>query len=481
MLSDGDETRRSIFENNADAVPRHLEAAFPDNSDALELGRAGSRQAPGRFATVLVAFRSEVLEEAALRCDAAWRKALRGPVECRSAERYSSCYFEERRVAEGEPKETVMPTENATKSGSTSVHLWEIKWVQDLFWISLGVGLLCFGYSFRSVFVPIMIGFGLAYMVNPLLRHGENRFNLPRPITIGLILGVFVTAIGLVAVFALPLLVEELQSLSTKTPAYLETVKNKLDARVDDQWIESLDQLSKELPGNAAQLAEFAIKNTGSALGIVGDIISATIYVTISIFLVSIYFFFFAWHFDPMIKQAKKLIPQPHRERLVDLLGKMDEAVGAFLRGRLLITAVMMIMFSIGFCLAGVPYWFLIGVGTGLLSFVPYLAVFGCGLAVMAKWIDVSTGSESVGWTGVVLYPVVAYSIVQVLEGWLLTPWVQSQSMEMSPVAILIIVLIGGSVGGLYGLLLAIPVAACGRILTQELLIPKLDAWAQDA
>lgn len=374
-----------------------------------------------------------------------------------------------------------MQSGNANNSASTSSHLWEIKWVQDLFWITLGFGLLWFGYSFRSVFVPIMIGFGLAYTVNPLLQYGESRFKLPRPMTTGLILGAVVMVLSVAGLFAFPLLLGELQSLSDNAPDYVETVTKKLNARVDDQWIGGLNELSKQLPGDAAQMVEFAVKNTGNALGIVGDVLSATIYVLVSICLIPIYFFFFAWHFNPMLKRVEQFIPKPHRERIVELLGRMDEAVGAFLRGRLLITGAMMIMFSIAFCIAGVPYWFLIGVGTGLLSFVPYLAVFGGGLAVMAKWIDVSSGTESVGWIEILLYPMLAYSVVQLLEGWLLTPWVQSQSLEMSPVAILIIVLIGGSVGGLYGLLLAIPIAACGRILTQEILVPKLDAWARDA
>jgi predicted PurR-regulated permease PerM len=159
----------------------------------------------------------------------------------------------------------------------------------------------------------------------------------------------------------------------------------------------------------------------------------------------------------------------------------MDQAVGAFLRGRLIVTLAMMVMFSIAFWLAGVPYWFLLGCVTGLLSFVPYLAVIGWVLAMLVKWVDVTTGGDSFSWVDVFLLPTVAYGVVQLLEGWLLTPWIQSKSMEMNPVAILIVVLIGGSVAGLYGLLLAIPIAGCGRILCAELLLPKLENWAKDA
>jgi predicted PurR-regulated permease PerM len=68
--------------------------------------------------------------------------------------------------------------------------------------------------------------------------------------------------------------------------------------------------------------------------------------------------------------------------------------------------------------------------------------------------------------------------VVQFIESWLLTPWVQSQSMEMSAVTVLIVVFIGGAVGGFYGLLLAIPLAACIKILLQELVLPQLERKA---
>ena len=74
----------------------------------------------------------------------------------------------------------------------------------------------------------------------------------------------------------------------------------------------------------------------------------------------------------------------------------------------------------------------------------------------------------------IVIWPSLAYLLVQFIESWLLTPWVQSQSMDMNAVTVLIVVFIGGALGGFYGLLLAIPIAACLKILAQELLLPRL-------
>ncbi|MGC3974511.1 MAG: AI-2E family transporter [Nitrospira sp.] len=98
---------------------------------------------------------------------------------------------------------------------------------------------------------------------------------------------------------------------------------------------------------------------------------------------------------------------------------------------------------------------------------------------MLLKYLDgFSSGAGAFDWMTVLVWPSVAYLVVQFIESWLLTPWVQSQSMEMNAVTVLIVVFIGGALGGFYGLLLAIPIAACIKILLQELVLPRLERKA---
>ena len=373
-------------------------------------------------------------------------------------------------------------TGDASEDAWTTRHLWQFTPLQDAFWIGLGVAVIWFGYVVRGVFIPLLIALGLAYAVNPLLNIAESRWKLPRSLMIGLILTAITVISASVAVLLVPILVEEIQTLASKAPDYAQALMSTLNEELDESTKDRLKELRDELPRNGMQLAQMAFNKAGPAVGVVGDLISSTLYVTVSLFLIPIYFVYFASQFHPLLKRAEKLVPDAHHDRIMEIAGRMDDAVGSFLRGRILIMFCMMMMFSTGFWLAGVPYWFLLGILIGLLSFVPYLAFVGCLVAVLVKWVDVSTaGSGSAdSWIGIVVWPVAAYSIVQLIEGWLLTPWIQSRSMEMSAVAILIVVFIGGAVGGLYGLLLAIPVAGCVRILCTDVLLPKLEAWAED-
>jgi predicted PurR-regulated permease PerM len=117
---------------------------------------------------------------------------------------------------------------------------------------------------------------------------------------------------------------------------------------------------------------------------------------------------------------------------------------------------------------------------TGLLSIVPYLSVASWPVAIIVKYVDTLTSgmAESSAIVSAVLWPSVVYGAVQFLEGWVLTPLIQSGHTSLSAVTIILVVIIGGVAAGVLGMLLAIPVAACAKIFFQEVALPHLRRWA---
>jgi predicted PurR-regulated permease PerM len=117
---------------------------------------------------------------------------------------------------------------------------------------------------------------------------------------------------------------------------------------------------------------------------------------------------------------------------------------------------------------------------TGVLNIVPYLSVISWPFAILLKYLDMLTSGSEQGFSfmSVFVWPSVVYIFVQFLEGWVLTPWIQSGQTNMSAVTIILVVFIGGAVAGVWGMLLAIPVAACIKILMEETALPALRRWA---
>jgi predicted PurR-regulated permease PerM len=158
----------------------------------------------------------------------------------------------------------------------------------------------------------------------------------------------------------------------------------------------------------------------------------------------------------------------------------MDKAVGGYFRTRFIIALVMGVLYSVGWGLAGVPYWLLIGMLGGLLGIIPYAAGFAWLAAMLLRFLELENGITGVNDAlSVFLWPTLVYAIVQASDDWGLTPWLQGRQLEMNFVTIILAVLIGGAVAGLLGMLLAVPTAACVRIYWSEVMRPRLATYAE--
>ena len=135
------------------------------------------------------------------------------------------------------------------------------------------------------------------------------------------------------------------------------------------------------------------------------------------------------------------------------------------------------LVLSIGWWAVGVPYWLLLGMGSGLLNLVPFAAVVGWVAATGLALVDHLSGGGGFTWM-VLVWPTVVYAVAQMVDGWVVEPIVQGRATDLDPLTVLLAVLIGGSLFGLMGLILAIPLTACGKIVAQEWVLPRLRDWA---
>jgi predicted PurR-regulated permease PerM len=362
-------------------------------------------------------------------------------------------------------------------------HLWEVQAVVDLV-IILAAGLvLWFVYELRGVFLPVLTALGLAYLFNPPITAAQTRWGMPRVLTISLLL-VTLTAAGAAFLAWLgPLLVQQAQALAQKTPQYMQTLGERYGIQSNTLSLQILSwtaQLRDDPVSVLQSVFQPLFAGTGHALGFIGAVIGTTTYIAITAMLLPLYFFVFAWRFDQIAESVSRLIPASRRARTWEILGKIDEAITGFFHGRLLIAAVTAVMYAAGWVWTDVPYWFLLGLGTGLLSIIPYVSVIGWPLAILLKYLDAAAGAGGppINWISIALLPSIPYLIVQFLESWWLTPWIQGRTNDLSAVTVIIVVLIGGAMGGILGLMLAIPIAASVKILFLELLLPRWEAWA---
>lgn len=356
--------------------------------------------------------------------------------------------------------------------------LWEVRAARELMVLTVVLLGLWALFALQGILTPVLIALACAYLLTPLVERLHERWGLRR----GVITAAVLTALGLALVglwiWLGPLLYAQASELTERAPDYARTLLERAGlegSEVDDIVEDAGDALSHDPLATLRPLAT----GVGVAFGVVGTVISATTFALINVLLFPVYLFLFTAHLYPAARRLAGYLPASRRERISGLVVEMDAILGAYVRGRVVIALIMAALFALGwsplFC--DVPYWLLIALLTGVLSLVPYASGAGWVLALVLKLVETAGPDGSGGLLLNLGGPTLVFLLVQALEGWILTPWIQGRSMQLRPLTVLIVVFVAGMLGGLIGLILAVPAAACVKVMLREAR-PRLREWA---
>jgi len=400
------------------------------------------------------------------------------------------------------PKKTQSNSAKTDTPDWFRLHLWQMQPVRDVL-LALGVfAIFLIGQKISVVTVPLLIALLLAYLFEPVIVWLVNTMNIARRTAV---VGIIAGLIGLVAIpsaIGLSLGIGQAVLFGQEIKANIIAVQ---DAQgIDDldeahtflenrdsggAWITIHDSIRNADPESAAAINNWLIENkdqvaqTAASVGIgtanrVLGFLGAIFGLGFMGFLTVFFFFFVATEWVGVKGFGAELLPDKNRDRILELLGKFDAVISGFIRGRLTIAFLQAIVFSIGFYLIGVPGAFILGPAVAVLSIVPYLALIGVPIAVVLLWLEAHGGLRG-QWYWVVGAPTILYFLGQALDDYVWTPLIQGKSTGMDTPTILFASLAGGALFGVFGLLIAIPIAACVKILIQEVFWPKFNDWAE--
>lgn len=237
------------------------------------------------------------------------------------------------------------------------------------------------------------------------------------------------------------------------------------------------------LRGDSTGLSKFLTQNVlgggRDAAQILFNLLVSIFYFGFTLFLTLFFFFFFCAGWGRVKGQLVQMIPERNRDRTLELLGKMDGVIAGFIRGRLVISLILSVEFSIGFWAIGVPAPLILGAIVGVLSIVPYLAMLGIPVAIILLWLNPSSIALQNEWWWVLFAPAVLYWLIQNTDDYIWSPMIQGKATDMDMPSILFSVLAGGILAGIYGVMIAIPAGACVKILIKEVLWPRFQSWAK--
>jgi predicted PurR-regulated permease PerM len=269
--------------------------------------------------------------------------------------------------------------------------------------------------------------------------------------------------------------------LASDLPEYADALAKRRGVS-DEVVVEKLKEKATEFVRDPARNLSRLWDGVVTTAGVVGKVVGTATSIAIGAVLFPVCLFFFSWKWPALVAWPVIFIPASRRERVGEVVGKMDQAVGGYFRTRVMIAFIMGVMYSVGWGVAGVPYWLLVGMLAGLLGIIPYAATFAWIAAMLLRFLELEAGiAGTADALAVFLWPTLVYAIVQASDDWLLTPWLQGSQLEMSFVTIILAVIIGGAVAGLLGMLFAVPAAACLRICWVDVVRPRLVRYAESS
>ena len=308
-----------------------------------------------------------------------------------------------------------------------------------------------------SIITPIIVAYVFYYMLNPLVNFFSKKISRFSASLLAILVGVITILVVIIGV--VPIIVEQTQNLITALPRYIEIVKGYLEEYSDNAYVQVVvEYVNTNL--NVSKISERLISiATSVAQGVVSSISStASVLVTMPFVL-----FFLLKDASQFNKFVISLLPKKFEKSVAETIDEIDDKVGSYIQGQMLVSLCIGVMLFIGYNVIGLHYAFSLATIAAFLSIVPYL---GPAIAITPAMLV----AASTSWVMVVKMLVV-WGIVQFLEGNIISPNIMGRSMNMHPLTVIFVILIGVNISGVVGAILGIPVYSILKVLISKLLL----------
>ncbi len=308
-------------------------------------------------------------------------------------------------------------------------------------------------YSLRGVLWPFIFAFFIAYILDPWIEF-LHRKGIPRVIAVFLVLiGVALVLVSSLIVL-IPMVSKEAANTAAKFPQYAEVFRTKMAP-----WIQNYISAHPWIAEEAQKYFDSSIKPAipklvTPALNAVGTMFSSFagfIIMMLNFLLVPVVAFYMLLDFAELKRKAIEMLPPRHQERLVQWFNDADDALSQYLRGQLSVSLALGVIYTIGLLILGVPLAIPVGILSGIGNMVPYLGfILGISASMLLSFL------ENQEWQRLI-WIIALFVFAQIQEGTWLSPLLVGKRTGLHPVVVMLSLVVGGTLFGFMGMLLAIP------------------------
>ncbi|MDU6743710.1 AI-2E family transporter [Peptoniphilus harei] len=351
------------------------------------------------------------------------------------------------------------------------------------------------GYTLSSVIIAIIF----AYIIDPIVNYLERK-GIKRQFGVIIVYISVILIFGILIVSVIPKTINEISNLLTSLPAMVDTlireVNNfasnvfaKFNIELPENFINVYKETNPKVNGDVetpqivsdilnsikATINDLIVKAQGSLMGSLSNVLSKLYGFLTSAFrlvLIIIFSFYFSVDKDRFMHRVKKAIPNKYRDDISYLTSNIDTALQQFIRGRMLMAIFVGLLTMAYLLVLRVDFAIIIGLITCVADIIPYIGPFlGCAPAVLFAFMDSPMKA---------LWVLILFVIVQWVENNILAPKLIGDSTGLNPLVILISIIIGGGIFGVWGMVISVPLTSIIFILVDFIKIKYNDRYSSN-
>jgi len=322
--------------------------------------------------------------------------------------------------------------------------------------ITLGIiaALFYFLPRLEDIIILFLISLLLYALLVPLVNNFESK-GIPRELSIIIVFLIGFFVIGLAFNLVIPPIRAEAESLSA-------TIATQGPEKVFQNMSDFIESKFPMLDTKmiTSKLGSYLSASLQKGISIVFSLVSVFTSTLIILFMT----FFFLKDQRAIKKSLIGMVPNRFFEMSLVMVYRIENQLGSYIRGVLLDGLIVAILSSIGLAILGIPFFYIVGIIAGLTNMIPYMGpIIGATVAII-----VALMSNPAGF-GIILWIALLFAIVQLIDNILVTPIVVSNAVDLHPLVVMIVVLVGGSLLGVTGLIFAIPLTSIFKVIMEEL------------
>ncbi len=332
---------------------------------------------------------------------------------------------------------------------------------QVLVWVGFTAAVIFAIWLFRPILLPFVVGIALAYLLNPLVNVVQ-RARIGRGwATAIVLLGVLALIVGVVSLVT-PLFSTQVAGLVSRLPRYISDLQEVIRGFAP-QLVEWLGpERTEQLQSSLSQFLGTGVEFIGNLTGQLAQSGLTVLNTLAFIILTPVIAFYLLLDWEGMVKGIDDLLPREHRREVRQVLDQIDHSMAGVVRGYGSVILVLCIYYATALSLTGLNFGLVIGLITGLFSFIPFVGFLtGFTLSMGIALVQFSPN----WWLVAVVFAV--YMVGQFLEGNVLYPKLVGSSININPVWLMFALFAFAFLFGFVGLLLAVPLAAITATLTR--------------